>query len=198
MNDNNNPLLPKFDFFDGGPKNPCFDRTPVGDKLKKLQTYIALVDLGLSQAIMKKLDPHLAKHTVSFGATYKKTPVKSSALGWFKDSLKGELIANVAYNIYCLAAPNNKDLKRQPKVTEILAAYTTFRIQYPFYLYEYDNVRGLEINRFFGLLEAIREHNTASGTCNKCSAKYIREASRSMSTCPHCAISSRGKKVYGT
>lgn len=184
-------LLPRFEGLSGVSRHKPNSKS---DKLlRRMSAYIELIDLGLSQASMQKIDPYAINQVTRFAGEFQKTSVKATALGWFKDSLRGELIANIAYNLYCRIAPNNINVSKEPDPQDVLAAYKAFVLMYPFYLQDEDGARGLELNRFFGLLDAIRDHKTVAGKCSKCSTRYIREASRRMNTCPHCALSSRSK-----
>ena len=162
--------------------------------LNKMKVYIELMGLGLSQASLLKLDPYAINQVNKFAGEFQKTSVKATALGWFKDSLKGELIANIAYTLYLRIAPHNKNVVKEPDPKDVLAAYKAFVLMYPFYLHDVDSVRGLELNRFFGLLDAIKEHKTAPGKCGKCTTEFIREASRRIATCPQCALEGRNKQ----
>lgn len=187
-------LLPRFKGLDSRSTRSSIDANKSQRLIDRMQVYLELMRYGLSQASLIKIDPYATNQVTRFAGEFQKTSVKATALGWFKDSLKGELIANIAYNLYQRVAPHNKNMIKEPDPKDVLAAYKAFVFMYPFYLHDVDSVRGLELNRFFGLLDAIKGHKTAPGTCGKCKVTFIREASRRIATCPQCALDGRIKQ----
>ena len=158
-------------------------------RMNDTSTFCHLAKLGFNRSNVKKMNPHIFKDIQHSHVEFKRTPVRA-ALGWFRTT-KGQLTGNLAYQMYIRIRPDNKDLAKPIIAHELLSAYVAFSTGFPLYLADTDLESGIEINRFYNLLESIRVRNVTDFMCNKCGEYFMKAQEQVTKTCPHCQLSSR-------
>ncbi|MBW8191391.1 hypothetical protein K0504_10105 [Neiella marina] len=162
-------------------------------RFKQTSDLIQLVHAGLNKKLVKAMDPYFDKKCHGLGVEFPKAKKKIQApfLGWFAKT-HGMLAGNIAYRLYLRLSPANAGITRSLEPSELLAVSRAVEVLYPELTITHNETDGLiEINRIYGLFEAIKDHRVVNYTCSRCGDAFIKEASQASRNCPWCALSSR-------